>query len=167
MKADRIKNIDVEGDHRRRTKEHTMRVTPEAMTDLVRCQGILQEVLGFAATKSQVLSFLVKHAGDVRQVLVGQTSASPKEPEPPGGFAVTDPTISNIPDLNSYNGLNLGQTVLGILLRKHTSPSDPHTNGLMIPGKIDAIKEVRTQTNMGLREAKDWVEAVMSRHGLR
>jgi ribosomal protein L7/L12 len=32
--------------------------------------------------------------------------------------------------------------------------------------KINAIKEFRNETGLALKEAKDWVEAYMSKHGL-
>ena len=39
--------------------------------------------------------------------------------------------------------------------------------GFMRAGqKINAIKEFRTESGLGLKEAKDWVEAYMSRNGL-
>jgi hypothetical protein len=32
--------------------------------------------------------------------------------------------------------------------------------------KINAIKEFRSESGLGLKEAKDWVEAYMSQHGM-
>ncbi len=152
MKPEGIKQIVEEKPKSRHY--HTIRLDPDTAEAFGQSRKAMTTGLGFTPTASQTVARLVHVAKATPQIEPAQISTAPTGPgeilTQVAGYSLT---------------LDQERRLLRILLKNTAAALDATGNGPVfgVHGKIESIKQLRNDTGLGLKEAKDLVEAVIAK----